>query len=53
MGHGEVVGMKIPSDKYADFAKEYMKLFDKKGDRPDKGDRGPEYRSLVGLPGGV
>merc|ERR1711959_59291 len=26
---------------------------DKNGDRPDKGDRGAEYRSLVGLPGGV
>ena len=27
-------------------------LFDAGGDRPDKGDRGGEYRSLVGLPGG-
>ena len=34
------------------FAKEYFSLF-KKGDRPDLGDRGLEYRSLVGLPGGM
>lgn len=53
LGHAEVVGLKIPSNKYKEFAKEYIKLFDKKGDRPDKGDRGAEYRSLVGLPGGV
>ena len=35
-----------------DFAEEYFKLF-KNGDRPDLGDRGAEYRSLIGLPGGA
>ena len=45
--------MSIPSNKYQAFSQEYMKLFDKNGDRPDKGDRGPEYRHLVGLPGGI
>jgi peptide methionine sulfoxide reductase MsrA len=54
LGHAEVVGMKIPSSKFKDFAVEYFKLFDAKGDRPDQaGDRGGEYRSLVGVPGGA
>ena len=52
-GFGEVVEMKIPSANVKDFAKEYFSLFASDGDRPDKGDRGPEYRSLLGLPGGV
>lgn len=53
LGHGEVVGMTVPEDKVYDFAVEYFKLLDDNGDRPDKADRGPEYRSLIGLPGGV
>lgn len=53
LGHSEVVGMKIPADKFEAFAVEYFKLFDKDGNRPDQfGDRGTEYRSLVGVPGG-
>jgi len=51
-GYGEVVGMTVPSTNVIDFAKEYFSLFSN-GDRPDKGDRGPEYRSMIGLPGGV
>ena len=53
LGHAEAVGMRIPKASVGDFAREYFQLFDKKGDRPDKGDRGPEYRSIVGLPGGM
>jgi peptide methionine sulfoxide reductase MsrA len=99
MGHGEVVGMSLPSDQIVPFAKVYFSLFDPrtKGafclctrrrdtmikkvgesvcfaaltcenvcffsslfflllsptDRVDPLDRGPEYRSLIGLPGGV
>ena len=53
LGHAEAVGMRIPKASVRDFAREYFQLFDKKGDRPDKGDRGPEYRSIVGLPGGM
>lgn len=35
------------------FAVEYCNLFDGKGNRPDQsGDRGPEYRNVVGIPGG-
>lgn len=53
LGHGEVVGMKIPANKFEEFAIEYFKLFDKDGIRPDQwGDRGTEYRNLVGIPGG-
>lgn len=53
LGHAEVVSMKIPSSKFEDFAVEYFNLFDKDGFRPDQfGDRGTEYRNLVGIPGG-
>jgi len=53
LGHGEVVGMHLPPSKVAAFADVYFGLFGKDGDRPDKGDRGPEYRSLLGMPGGT
>lgn len=52
-GHGEVVGMKIPQSSIGDFAKEYFDLFTAKGERVDPMDRGGEYRSLVGFPGGA
>ena len=53
LGYGEVVGLDIPKTdaNIRQFAKEYFALF-VKGDRPDLGDRGPEYRALLGLPGG-
>ena len=53
LGHGEVVGMKIPDSSIGDFAKEYFGLFTPKAERVDPMDRGGEYRSLIGLPGGV
>lgn len=53
LGHGEVVGMRIPESKLGLFAKEYVNLLDSNGDRSDKLDRGPDYRSLLGLPGGI
>jgi peptide methionine sulfoxide reductase MsrA len=53
LGHAEVVVLRIPTSKFEDFVKEYCKLFDKDGLRPDQfGDRGTEYRNLVGIPGG-
>jgi len=53
LGHGEVVGMTIPQSKIKDFAALYFSLFDQKTkDRVDPQDRGGEYRSLLGLPGG-
>lgn len=48
-----MVSLKIPPSEFQNFAVEYCKLF-KDGLRPDHyGDRGPEYRNLVGLPGGT
>mmetsp|Transcript_32754 Transcript_32754/g.104399 ORF Transcript_32754/g.104399 Transcript_32754/m.104399 type:complete len:271 (-) Transcript_32754:146-958(-) len=52
LGHAEVVGVQVPSKHVAAFADQYVALF-VRGDRPDKLDVGPEYRSLLGLPGGV
>lgn len=53
LGHAEIVSMKIPASKFEDFAVEYCKLFDKDGFRPDQfGDKGTEYRNLIGIPGG-
>jgi len=53
LGHGEVVGMTIPENRIGDFATEYFNLFSDKGERVDPQDRGPEYRSLLGLPSGA
>jgi peptide methionine sulfoxide reductase MsrA len=54
LGHAEVVGLKIPPSTFPDFAKEYFALFNEQGYRPDQwGDKGLEYRNLVGFPGGV
>jgi len=54
LGHGEVVGMTLPESKIAEFAAVYFSLFDPRTkDRVDPGDRGSEYRSLIGLPGGT
>jgi len=54
LGHAEAVGMTIPASKFGLMAEEYCKLFSKDGLRPDQlGDRGLEYRNVVGIPGGV
>jgi peptide methionine sulfoxide reductase MsrA len=54
LGHGEVVGMTIPQSKIGEFAELYFSLFNPKTkDRVDPLDRGGEYRSLIGLPGGT
>jgi peptide methionine sulfoxide reductase MsrA len=53
LGHAEVVGLRLPASSLESFAMEYFKLFDEKGNRPDQNvDRGPEYRNLIGIPGG-
>lgn len=52
LGHAEVVSLRIPKSNFRDFAVEYCKLF-KDGLRPDQmGDRGLEYRNIVGFQGG-
>jgi hypothetical protein len=54
LGHGEAVGMSLPGDKIPDFASVYFDLFDHRTkDRVDPMDRGGEYRSIMGLPGGM
>jgi hypothetical protein len=54
LGHGEAVGMSLPGDKIPDFASVYFNLFDPRTkDRVDPMDRGGEYRSIMGLPGGT
>lgn len=54
LGHAEVVRLRIPPSSFPDFAATYEALFDKNGFRPDQaGDRGLEYRNLVGFPGGA
>ncbi|KAH8051622.1 hypothetical protein JL720_15110 [Aureococcus anophagefferens] len=50
LGHGEVVGLKVPPSTVGKFAEAYAALFDASGDRPDKGDRGGEYRSSSACP---
>jgi len=53
LGHAEIVSLRIPKTKFKDFAVEYCKLF-KDGMRPDQGgDRGLEYRNIVGFEGGA
>jgi hypothetical protein len=45
LGHGEVVGMTVPTNTVGEFAEEYFKLFDgNKGERADPMDKGGEYR---------
>lgn len=54
LGHAEVVGLKLPKSSIVDFAQVYFGLFDPETkDRVDPQDKGPEYRALVGLPGGL
>jgi len=53
LGHGEVVGMRIPEKMIGDFATEYFSFFSPAGERVDPGDKGGEYRSLLGLPNGA
>ena len=54
LGHAEVVKLTIPTSFFPEFVRQYCNLFNKDGYRPDQfADKGPEYRSLVGIPGGV
>eukprot|EP00401_Gymnodinium_catenatum_P008579 CAMPEP_0117542286 /NCGR_PEP_ID=MMETSP0784-20121206/44466_1 /TAXON_ID=39447 /ORGANISM="" /LENGTH=293 /DNA_ID=CAMNT_0005339027 /DNA_START=58 /DNA_END=939 /DNA_ORIENTATION=- len=54
LGHTEVVKVVVPESKITDFAKEY---FDAAARYPmgraDPQDRGTEYRSAIGFPGGM
>ena len=52
MGHAEAVQVEIPSKALPQFARRYFNLFGSRGYRHDPQDRGGEYRSVLGLPGG-
>lgn len=47
-----MVALDVPRSSYKEFVDEYFSLFGADNERPDKGDVGAEYRSLVGLPKG-
>ena len=53
MGHTEVVAIKVPADSIDNFVASYVDLFNSKGVRADPQDQGGEYRSAIGLPGGI
>jgi len=52
LGHAEVVQVEVPASRVSDFAFKYFSLFGARGLRHDPQDRGGEYRSVLGLPGG-
>eukprot|EP00283_Hemiselmis_rufescens_P023113 CAMPEP_0173448630 /NCGR_PEP_ID=MMETSP1357-20121228/41140_1 /TAXON_ID=77926 /ORGANISM="Hemiselmis rufescens, Strain PCC563" /LENGTH=297 /DNA_ID=CAMNT_0014415161 /DNA_START=26 /DNA_END=919 /DNA_ORIENTATION=- len=53
MGHTEVVVVKVPKSKVSAFADLLIPRLFVKGIRADPQDRGGEYRSALGLPGGM
>eukprot|EP00931_Biecheleriopsis_adriatica_P049506 TRINITY_DN28640_c0_g1_i1.p1 TRINITY_DN28640_c0_g1~~TRINITY_DN28640_c0_g1_i1.p1 ORF type:complete len:277 (-),score=29.65 TRINITY_DN28640_c0_g1_i1:146-976(-) len=50
--HAEVVALVIPNSSVPAFAAEYWKMFVGK-DRSHTQDKGPNYRAVIGLPGGM
>lgn len=54
LGHTEVVNVSVPESKIGEFAKDYFDAAAKyRLGRADPQDRGSEYRSAVGIPGGM
>ena len=53
LGHAEAVQVSVPTDVVPAFAKKYISIFGQRGFRHDPQDRGGEYRSVLGLPGGT
>ena len=52
LGHAEVVKLNIPKSSFKQFATVYFDNF-VNGSRKDVMDIGPEYRHVVGIPGGM
>jgi peptide methionine sulfoxide reductase MsrA len=53
LGHAEVVGIVIPDHAIQNFTEVYLQVFDPEtGERAGFQDRGPEFRSMIGLPDG-
>jgi peptide methionine sulfoxide reductase MsrA len=53
LGHAEAVQLDLPVAALPQFCERYFGLFGSRGFRHDPQDRGGEYRSVLGLPGGV
>ncbi|CAB9497548.1 expressed unknown protein [Seminavis robusta] len=54
LGYAEVVGVQVPTDRMLDMIQVYFDNFDANTkDRRDPMDLGSEYRSILGLPGGI
>jgi len=53
LGHAEAVQVEIPLSAFPRFCEKYFSLFGSRGYRHDPQDKGGEYRSVLGLPGGV
>merc|ERR1719453_1000460 len=52
MGYAEVVSLTVPESSFAQVAQKFWELCPR-GQREDAQDTGGEYRSVVGLPGGM
>mmetsp|Transcript_118600 Transcript_118600/g.332106 ORF Transcript_118600/g.332106 Transcript_118600/m.332106 type:complete len:230 (-) Transcript_118600:224-913(-) len=52
MGHAEAVSLSVPKEHFAEFAARFWQLCPK-GQRQDVQDLGGEYRSVIGVPGGL
>jgi peptide methionine sulfoxide reductase MsrA len=53
LGHAEAVQLEVPESAFPRFCQKYFSLFGTRGFRHDPQDRGGEYRSVLGLPGGT
>ena len=53
LGHAEAVQVTLPARAVPEFTSKYIGLFGSRGYRHDPQDQGGEYRSVLGLPGGV
>jgi len=53
LGHAEAVQVAIPPSALPAFASKFIGIFGTRGVRHDPQDRGGEYRSVLGLPGGT
>jgi peptide methionine sulfoxide reductase MsrA len=53
LGHAEAVQVTIPPSALPAFASKFIGIFGTRGYRHDPQDRGGEYRSVLGLPGGT
>jgi len=52
LGHAEAVQVEVPASAIPAFSRKYFGLFGTRGYRHDPMDKGGEYRSVLGLPGG-